>query len=83
MVLDGRQSRFLHGIGWYRILNQAIEAHSIQEFDLIWSLKLPPSLVVYLWRLILDRLPTKSKLSRRGVVAGNLLCPLCLDGDET
>jgi len=44
---------------------------------------IPPSIAVCLWRLVLDRLPTKSKLSRRGAIVSNLACPMCLKGEET
>jgi len=38
---------------------------------------------VFALRLLLDRLPTRSKLARRGVQLGNMQCPLCQVGVET
>ena len=67
----------------YKILNKEIGTQNNEVFELIWSLMMPPSVAVCLWRLVLDTLPTKSKLSRRGVVVSNLACPMRLEGEET
>jgi len=50
---------------------------------LLWSLKIPPSAIVCAWRILLDRLPTRTNLGRRGVQLGNTCYPLCHEGVET
>ena len=37
-----------------------IEGNQLQELKDIWKLKIPPKVAVFAWRLIRDRLPTKS-----------------------
>jgi len=43
-----------------------------EVFQLLWSLKVVPSAKVCGLRLLLDRLPTRSNLVRRGVQLGNV-----------
>ena len=50
---------------------------------MLWSLNIVPSAAVCASRLLLDRLPTRTNLIRRGVQIGNALCPLCQKGVET
>ena len=50
----------------YKILKHKIEAQTFQEFNLNSKFKLLPSVAVCVWRLLLNRLPSKSKLSMRG-----------------
>lgn len=37
-------------------------------FDLLWSMKIPSKFLIFSWRLLLDRLPTKNNLLIRGVI---------------
>jgi len=67
----------------YSILNGESFMQSIVSFKMLWSLSVAPSAIVSTWRILLDRLPTRLNLARRGVQLVNLLCPLCLDGDES
>ena len=50
---------------------------SIEVFQLLWSLKVPPSTLVCAWRILLDRLPTRANLGRRGVLLRTVCYPLC------
>jgi len=50
---------------------------------MLWSLNIVPSTTVCARKLQLDRLPTRANLSRRGVLLGNMWCPLCQKGVET
>jgi len=51
----------------YNILNGESSMQSSASFKLLWSLSAAPSTVVGAWRLLLDRLPTRLNLARRGV----------------
>jgi len=67
----------------YSILNGESSMQSTMSFKMLWSLSVAPSAIVSAWRILLDRLPTRLNLTRRGVQLVNLLCALCLDGDES
>nr|GEY84670.1 RNA-directed DNA polymerase, eukaryota [Tanacetum cinerariifolium] len=42
-----------------------------------WIKSIPIKVNVFAWKVSLDRLPTRSNLSRRGVVVPSLSCPIC------
>ena len=44
-------------------------------FEELWKLKLPSKFVIFAWRLIRDRLPTRVNLNRRQIQVGELTCP--------
>jgi len=67
----------------YSILNSEDLMQTSEIFQLLWSTKITPSAIVCAWRLLLDRLPTRYNLARRGVQVGNMQCSLCLEGLET
>jgi len=49
----------------------------IAVFDLLWKAKAFPSVLITAWRSLLDRLPTRECLSRRGVTMESTLCVFC------
>jgi len=67
----------------YSILNGEYSLQSSELFKLLWSLSAAPSAIVGAWRILLDRLPTRLNLARRGVQLANSFCPLCQDGVES
>jgi len=46
-------------------------------FKTIWQLKIPPRAVIFCWRLLKNRLPTKDNLLRRNAITQEATCPLC------
>ncbi|GKA39100.1 RNA-directed DNA polymerase, eukaryota [Tanacetum coccineum] len=42
-----------------------------------WSKVIPIKLNIFMWRLALDKLPTRNNLAKRGIIAPCLLCPIC------
>ena len=52
-------------------------------FKLLWTLNIVLSTVVCAWRLLLDRLPTRFNLAKRGMQLTNLSCPLCQEYEES
>ncbi|KAL5186989.1 hypothetical protein HKD37_05G012732 [Glycine soja] len=48
----------------------------------LWKLKIPAKASIFAWRLIRDRLPTKSNLHRRQVVLEDTLCSFCRIREE-
>jgi len=54
-----------------------------KALKILWGLKITPSVAVCSWRLMVDRLPTRSNLSLRGLQLTSLFCPLCLESVES
>jgi len=46
-------------------------------FKTIWQLHIPPRALIFCWRLLKNRLPTKVNLLRRNVITQEASCPLC------
>ena len=51
-------------------------------FEELWKLKVPIRYAVFAWRLLRDRLPTKSNLLRRQVKIVGRTCPFCRSAEE-
>jgi len=54
-----------------------------EVFKLLWKAKAFPNVIITAWRALLDRLPTRECLSRRGVVLESTMCVLCHDKIES
>ncbi|KAJ0814615.1 putative RNA-directed DNA polymerase [Helianthus annuus] len=54
-----------------------------QVTDFRWCKWLPIKCNVFMWRLLLDRIPTKVALYRRNIACGGCLCPFCEEHDES
>ncbi|KAL5185322.1 hypothetical protein HKD37_17G048834 [Glycine soja] len=48
----------------------------------LWNLKIPSKAIVFAWRLIKDRLPTRTNLRVRQVELNDSRCPLCNSSEE-
>ncbi|GJU06616.1 RNA-directed DNA polymerase, eukaryota, reverse transcriptase zinc-binding domain protein [Tanacetum coccineum] len=48
-----------------------------------WNRSIPIKVNVFLWRLMLNKLPTKVNLDRKGVDVGSILCPICSEDVES
>jgi len=51
-------------------------------FSLLWQAKAFPKVLIPVWRILLDRLPTTHNLIKRGVVVNSPLCVLCNQSEE-
>ena len=58
-------------------MNPSTTSSDGKIFKTIWKLKIPPRAVVFCWRLIKNRLPTRDNLLRRNVGIQEVDCPLC------
>jgi hypothetical protein len=56
--------------------NSSRSSYNKECWKLLWNLKIPRSVQLFLWRVCNDILPTKEKLWKRRLVE-NPLCPLC------
>jgi len=52
-------------------------------FGTLWLLKAMPKVLITVWRVLLDRLPTTGNLIRRGVSVDSSLCVLCKVSEES
>ena len=48
-----------------------------------WNRNVPIKVNVFLWRAMLNKLPSRVNLDRRGIDVDSLLCPICLGDLET
>nr|GEV26082.1 hypothetical protein [Tanacetum cinerariifolium] len=48
-----------------------------------WNRFIPNKVNVFIWRLMLNKLPTRVNLDIRDIDVGSLLCPICLEDLET
>ena len=58
----------------YKILN--FRGLNDNKYAIIWSLPIPPKIIIFVWLLLNNRILTKSNLSRRGW-NGNMQCQFC------
>jgi len=49
----------------------------------LWNLNRILRATIIGWRVLIDRIPTKKNLAKRGVKVANRLCDLCKEEDET
>ena len=67
----------------YNLLQgESVEENLDGVFKDLWKLKIPAKASIFAWRLIRDRLPTKSNLRRRQVDISDSMCPLCRNKEE-
>lgn len=69
--------------GAYRVLKGEI-TEEIQDrvFEDLWKLKVPNKILVFAWRLLKDRLPTRANLRRRQIEVVDNTCPFCRSVEE-
>ncbi|XP_014633438.1 uncharacterized protein LOC114414259 [Glycine soja] len=68
--------------GYDLIWEAQMGANQNLDFVDIWKLKIPSKSLVFAWRIIRDRLPTRMNLRRRQVVINEVQCPFCGDVEE-
>lgn len=63
------------------ILNQNLS----RSLKALWRTSIPSKVVVFVWRLLLERLPTRDALLRRGIISAyhNICCVFCFANDES
>ncbi|KAL5170203.1 Rab3 GTPase-activating protein catalytic subunit [Glycine soja] len=67
----------------YAILLEATRGDADNRpFVELWKLRIPPKAATFAWRLIRNRLPTKTNLRRRLVEISDVTCPLCNNMEE-
>ena len=69
----------------YALLQGGLPAGETYVFDVLWGCNIPSNIAAFGWRLLLDRLPIKDNLCKRGIIqpGQETLCPLCGIAVET
>ena len=66
----------------YDLLANYASGHN-DLFTCLWKVKTLPNVLTTAWRVLLDRVPTRLCLSRRGVALDSTLCGMCQAADES
>ncbi|KAL5155381.1 putative ribonuclease H protein [Glycine soja] len=67
----------------YRMMmGGATDGTQDRDFEELWKMKVPTKFAVFAWRLLRDRLPTKTNLRRRQVEIDDRICPFCRSAEE-
>ncbi|GJR90742.1 RNA-directed DNA polymerase, eukaryota, reverse transcriptase zinc-binding domain protein [Tanacetum coccineum] len=74
-----------HGVFSVKSAREEIDSHLLvtSSSSTRWSKVIPIKLNVFVWRMFLDKLPTRSNLSNRGLDIPCTLCPICANVVET
>ena len=67
----------------YKNLSNGTGGTNHAAFESLWKAKAFPSVLSTIWRVFVNRLPTKEGLSRRGVQMSSLACVLCQVKEES
>jgi len=67
----------------YECLAKQTRGTQQASFELVWKAKAFPNVLTTTWRILIDRLPTKEGLSRRGVLMDTTVCVLCKIKEES
>ncbi|KAG5041359.1 hypothetical protein JHK82_013466 [Glycine max] len=68
-----------YGVLW----GEMFEEQQDGVFEELWKLKLPSKITIFAWRLIRDRLPTRSNLRRKQIEVDDPRCPFCRSAEES
>ncbi|CAK8534459.1 unnamed protein product [Lathyrus sativus] len=85
-VWKGNVSKSFTVSSCYRIFQNLDETSELEitlktVLDLIWKTKIPLKARIFSWRLVFDRLPTRSNLAARGLISNihEIACVLCFN----
>ncbi|XP_058726229.1 uncharacterized protein LOC131597556 [Vicia villosa] len=64
---------------------QPMESDKVKALNFLWKFKVPPKILCFAWRFLLNRLATRDQLVRRGVLEEGIdsSCALCGFGEES
>lgn len=68
----------------FELLSPMVPDCEPKLFERIWVSSIPHKVKVFVWRLMLSKLPTRVALNRRGIIPDDqsLACPFCLSHQE-
>ncbi|GAU42970.1 hypothetical protein TSUD_188430 [Trifolium subterraneum] len=61
-----------------------LDQNVLNAINLLWKKEIPSKVLIFAWRLLLERLPTRTALHRRGIILNpqDLHCVFCSSYDE-
>ncbi|KAL5122959.1 hypothetical protein HKD37_02G003650 [Glycine soja] len=67
----------------YSLFWEKVAVENLHDcFEDLWKIKIPSKIGVFAWRMLWDRLPTKSNLRARQVQIPDMTCPFCSRVEE-
>ena len=67
----------------YRMMmGGATDGTQDRDFEELWKMKVPTKFAVFAWRLLRDRLPSKTNLQGRQVEIDDRTCPFCKSAEK-
>jgi len=67
----------------YNCLTRAHEGDSVFVYKKFWKSKVMPSALVFAWRVLENKIATRTNLERHGIAVESLLCSLYGVEEET
>ena len=61
---------------------EKVEGDGVRVFEELWKIRITSKIAIFAWRLLKERLQTKSNLRRRQVEINDTLCPFCASSKE-
>jgi len=68
--------------GYMALLEEDVNIH-FEGCGEVWDLNIHGSGKVFGWQVLMDRIPSRVNLARRGINIQCNLCPLCMKEEET
>jgi len=70
------------GSAYNWLVKEMVDENQHRVFNDLWELQIPTKAAFFAWRLIRDRLPTKTNLRRRNVEINDSIYPFCRNFEE-
>lgn len=63
---------------------EGLDSHIIESLEVMWESKVPSKIKVFVWRFLLDRLPTRDQLIIRYIITASVenMCSVCGEYSE-
>jgi len=61
----------------YSVLCKVDNVVNIEGLKQLWKLRVEPTMQLCTWRVLLNKLHTRTNLTKREVVLSCILCPFC------
>lgn len=69
----------------YKLIQKPSLVAAEPIFSLVWGTRVPSNIAVFIWKMVLNRLPSRVNLRKRKVITtvNNSCCPICLQEEES
>lgn len=80
-IMGGKDVYSVKGVR--QLVEELKTQNSHRQQETFWSSLIPKKINIFGWRLERDRLPVLTKLVEKGIDVPSVLCPRCLEEQET